>query len=76
MKANLLRTYEDQEVISEANPGFLIGGGPTLKKGAPTYKICQMFQKKKPHEIKKILVCGEGGNTGYVDYLLYCMEQG
>ena len=44
---------------SGADTGFPVGGGANPGMGAPTYKFAGFSQKL--HEIKKILVRGEGG---------------
>ena len=39
--------------VPGADPGFPLGGAPTIQEGAPTYEIAKIFEKL--HEIEKIL---------------------
>ena len=40
--------------LTGADPGFPVGGAPTLQEGAPACKFARFSEKL--HEIKKILV--------------------
>ena len=57
----MIQTTTFQQYITGADPGFPVGGGANLQKGAPDYKIARFTEKL--HEIKKILVRKGGGRT-------------
>ena len=55
-------------IKSGADPGFPIGGAPTLQEGAPAYKFDRFSEKL--HEIKKILV--RWGAPGTPPWICHC----